>query len=127
MVVLGHKRGHPPRTGQRRLEKLRFQVTFRESSLRSWEPLLILELGLTWLLARICSKGAGDMPLRGLQQLVWLHLRRPPKWQVMRKQCCALGGHQKRFPRLAVERRVLELPWEKPCAQRKTQMICVNL
>lgn len=28
VAVLGHKRGHPPRTGQKRLEKLRFQVTF---------------------------------------------------------------------------------------------------
>ena len=45
VAVLGHKKGHLPRTGQKRLEKLRFQVTFPESSLGSWEPLLILELG----------------------------------------------------------------------------------
>lgn len=45
----------------------------------------------------------------------------------MRRQCCALGGHHKSLPGLAMERQVLGLPWEMPYAQRKTQLICVNL
>lgn len=69
------------------------------------------------------------MPLRSLQRLVWLHLRRPPKWQVVRKQCCALGGHHKCFPRLAVERRVLGgvALGEALCTEEDTDDLCQPL
>lgn len=51
------KRGsHPPRTGQKGPVIFRFWVKFRGSSAGSWNSLLVLELGLTWLSGRVCYK-----------------------------------------------------------------------